>query len=436
MNLTLRYLWLVSLGRGGLNWLDWMRRSGTVVLAVYGGTFAVLVLISIKQALPPPHLPVLIWTGLSVAALLPSSLGRWPPFWLDRRDTALLLTPLPIRQALLWPMLRAVAPGVGAALLLGAVLLIFAQGWQVVLLLPALMLSRFALGWLTYVARQSARSPIPVWALSLLPAVGLFGWWALGSSVAAVLIFSVALGWPHLTSPPARLPQHAQTLWLWKLRRKYKLARTPLRMERVRPARRNLRAFPAGWGAAGAVMWRTTLQLRTSPETLLLGVAAITAALLLLASPLRLPVLVLAGALTLGTEPVTRLLGSAAAVTWPVSRSATWRGQVLPGSVLGGAVSAILVLIGVVILKTPLLLGGLLVLVALVLPLSALGLTALLTRWTGSTSTEVRIGSAAAVALLTAGLWVVLPPASLALLPLSLLLLAGLTWGLGSLELG
>ena len=413
-----------------------MRRSGTVVLALYGGIFAVLVLISIRQALPPPHLPIWVWTALAVVALLSGSLGRWPPFWLDRRDTALLLTPLPTRQALLWPVLRAVAPGVGAALLAGVVLLIFAQGWQTLPLLPALMLARFALGWLTYLARQSARSPVPVWALSLLPAVGMLGWWALGLSVGVVLIFSVALGWPHLISPPARLPQHASTLWLWKLRRKYKLARTPLRMETVRPERRNLRAFPASWGAVGAVMWRTTLQLRTSPETLLLGVAASTAGLLLLASPLRLPVLVLAGALTLGTEPVTRLLGSAAAVTWPVSRSATWLGRVLPGSVLGGAVSGILVLIGVVILKTPLVLGGTLILVALVLPLAALGLTALLTRWTGSTSTEVRIGSAAAVALLTAGLWVVLPPASLGLLPLSLLLLAALTWGLGSVELG
>ena len=413
-----------------------MRRSGTVVLALYGGTFAVLVLISIRQALPPPYLPIWIWAALSVAALLSGSLGRWPPFWLDRRDTALLLTPLPTRQALLWPVLRAVAPGVGAALLAGVVLLIFAQGWQTLPLLPALMLARFALGWLTYLARQSARSPIPVWALSLLPAVGMLGWWALGFSVAAVLIFGVALGWPRLTYPPTRLAQHAQTLWLWKLRRKYKLARTPLRMERVRPERRNLRAFPASWGAAGAVMWRTTLQLRTSPETLLLGVVAITAALLLLISPLRLPVLVLAGALTLGTEPVTRLLGSAATVTWPVSQSSAWLGRVLPGSVLGGAVSALLVLIGSVLLKTPLLTGGALVLVALVLPLAALGLTALLTRWTGSTSTEVRIGSAAGIALLTAGLWVVLPPASLGLLPLSLLLLAGLTWGLGSLELG
>ncbi len=432
----MQYLYLISLGRGWLNWWGWMRRSGTVVLALYGGTFAVLVLISIRQSLPPPHLPVWILAGGSVAALLSGSLGRWPPFWLDRREVALLLTPLPTRQTLVWPLLRAVAPGVGVALLLGVFLLIFSQGWQPLLLFPALMLARPLLGWLTYLARQTPRSAAPVWALSLLPALGYFGWAALGLSVLAVLVLGAALGWPPLKHPPARLAQHAQTLWLWRLRRKYKLPKTPLRMEQARPARRALRPFPANWGAAGAMLWRTTLQLRTSPEVVLLGAAALAGVLIGFSLPLHLPALVLAGALTLGAEPLTRSLGSPAGVTWPVSRAAAWTGQVLPGGVLGGVLAALVVLIGMVTLHVPALTGTSLVLVALLLPVSALSLTALLTRWTGSTSLEVRIGSAAGVAILTAGLWALLPPALLGMLPLSLLALTLLTWGLSSVELG
>ncbi|WP_161883281.1 hypothetical protein [Deinococcus alpinitundrae] len=432
----MQYLYLISLGRGWLNWWGWMRRSGTVVLALYGGTFAVLVLISIRQSLPPPHLPVWVLAGVAVAALLSGSLGRWPPFWLDRREVALLLTPLPTRQTLVWPLLRAVAPGVGVALLLGVFLLIFSQGWQPLLLLPALMLARPLLGWLTYLARQTPRSAAPVWALSLLPALGSFGWTALGLSVLAVLVLGAALGWPPLRHPPARLAQHAQTLWLWRLRRKYKLPKTPLRMEQARPARRPLRPFPATWGAAGAMLWRTSLQIRTSPEVVLLGAAALAGVLIGFSLPLHLPALVLAGALTLGAEPLTRSLGSPANVTWPVSRGAAWLGQVLPGGILGGGLAALAVLIGMVVLHASVLTGTSLVLVALLLPISALSLTALLTRWTGSTSVEVRIGSAAGVAILTAGLWAVLPPALLGVMPLSLLGLTLLTWGLSSVELG
>ncbi|AZI41734.1 hypothetical protein EHF33_02380 [Deinococcus psychrotolerans] len=420
-----------------------MRRSGTVVLALYGGTFAVLLLISIRQAAPPPHVPEILIAGLSVLALLSGTLTRWPPFGLDRRDAALMLTPLPTRQALLWPLLRAALPGMGAGLLLGALFGIFSQGWLGLLLFPAVMLARFALGWLSYTARQNLRSPAPVWALALLPALsvvapGQFGWGALGLSVAVVLTLSIALGWPLLSEPPARLPQHAQSLWLWRLRKKYKLPKMPLRMEQARPARRNLRPAPATWGAAGALMWRTTLNLRSAPGGLLWGVVALTAVMLglVVALPYHLPVAVLILALLVGAEPFTRLLGVTASATWPISQSAAWLGRVLPGSAVGGAVVAVLVLIGALVLRLPLLQSGAVVLSALVLPLATLGVTALLVRWLGGHTNEVRLGSAATVALLTAGLWVLLPPASLGLLPLTLLTLAALSWGLSSLELG
>jgi hypothetical protein len=406
---ALRYLWLLTLGRGFFNWLDWMRRSGTVVLALYSAVFGVVVLIGVRQGLSPVHLP-LPWLALVAAVfLLSGSLGRWPPLGLDSRNLALLITPQPTRPVLIWPLLRAVLPGVGAATLLGGLLLIFWQGPWLILLLPALMLSHFALGWLNYVARQTPRSPLPIWALATLPALGWLGGPVLGAAVAAVLIISVVLGWKQLETPPARLAQHAGTLWLHRLRRKYKMARVPLRMEQGRPTRRPLSPFPAQWGAAGAVMWRTSLGLLAAPGGLIWGALALSAALVGLSLTTHLSAQLLAGGLSIAAEPFTRLLGPAAARSWPVSKRAAWLGQVLPGSLVGGVVSAALVLIGVLVLRKPLALAGALSLLALVLPLATLSLSAVLERFVGKSSVELRIGSAVGVAILAASLWAAQP---------------------------
>lgn len=402
---ALRYLWLLTLGRGFFNWLDWMRRSGTVVLAVYSAVFGVVVLIGVRQELSPVHLP-LPWLSLLAAVfLLSGSLGRWPPLGLDSRNLALLITPQPTRPVLIWPLLRAAVPGMGAALAAGLLLLIFWQGPWLTLLLPALMLSRFALGWLNYVARQTPRPPLPIWALATLPALGWLGGPVLGAAVAVVLALSAALMWRQLEAPPARLAQHAGTLWLHRLRRKYKMARVPLRMEQGRPSRPTLRPFPASWGAAGALMWRTSLQLRAAPGGLIWGVLALSTALIGLPLTTHLSAQLLAGALSIAAEPFTRLLGPAAARSWPVSGRAAWLGQVLPGSLVGGVVSAALVLTGVLVLHKPLALAGALGLLALVLPLAVLSLSAVLERFVGKSSVELRIGSAVGVAILAASVW-------------------------------
>lgn len=415
---ALRYLWLLTLGRGFFNWLDWMRRSGTVVLAVYSAVFGVVVLIGVRQELSPLLagplvLPLPLLSLLAAAFLLSGSLGRWPPLGLDSRNLALLITPQPTRPVLIWPLLRAVLPGVGAAIAAGLLLLIFWQGPWLTLLLPALMLSRFALGWLNYVARQTPRTMLPIWALSTLPALGWFGGPVLGAAVAAVLALSGALMWRGLDSPPARLAQHAGTLWLHRLRRKYKMARVPLRMEQGRPTRPTLRPFPASWGAAGALMWRTSLQLRAAPGGLIWGVVALSTVLTLLSLTTHLSAQLLAGALSIAAEPFTRLLGPAAIRSWPVSGRAAWLGRVLPGSLVGGAVSAVLVLVGVLVLHKPLALAGALGLLALTLPLAVLSLSAVLERFVGKSSVELRIGSAVGVAILVASLWASQPGSAL-----------------------